>query len=260
MHLQFSKYQGAGNDFVLIDNRSGVLKNPTQDTVAFLCDRRFGIGADGLMLLEKADGYDFRMVYYNSDGLESTMCGNGGRCITAFAKQIGAIDKYAKFFAIDGEHEAEVMENGEVDLKMIDIQGVEHIGDDRFMDTGSPHYVRFVDDIHRLDVFAEGQKIRYNERFKAEGTNVNFVSIQSDHIEVATYERGVEDETLACGTGVVASSIATAIRTDLKQNQFSIKTKGGQLRVRFDIVDGQGFRDVWLRGAATFVFAGVVEL
>ena len=260
MRLQFSKYQGAGNDFVLIDNRNGVLNNPTQQTVAFLCDRRFGIGGDGLMLLENAEGYDFRMVYFNSDGHQSTMCGNGGRCITAFAKQVGAIDRRTTFIAIDGEHEAEVLQNSEVDLKMIHVQGVENIGKDHFMDTGSPHYVNFVNDIHKLDVFEEGRKIRYNERFSEEGTNVNFVSIQSDHIEVATYERGVEDETLACGTGVVASSIATAIHTGLKQNQFSIKTKGGQLRVRFDIENQQSFKNVWLQGPATHVFDGEIEI
>lgn len=260
MRLHFSKYQGAGNDFVLIDNRSEVLKNPTPQIVARLCDRRFGIGADGLMLLEKAEGYDFRMIYYNADGNESTMCGNGGRCITAFAQQIGAISNNATFIAIDGPHEAVVHSDGDVDLKMISVSGIETIQNDKFLDTGSPHYVSFVDDINQLDIYKEGRNIRYNDRFKAEGTNVNFVSIHSNHLEVATYERGVEDETLACGTGVVASSIAAAIRLELKQNNFAIKTKGGELGVRFEIEDEQNFKNVWLKGPATHVFEGSIDI
>ncbi|MEN9444374.1 MAG: hypothetical protein RIS47_1264 [Bacteroidota bacterium] len=258
MNLAFSKYQGAGNDFILVDNRKKVLTNATTEQIAKLCDRRFGIGADGLMLLEEAEGYDFRMIYYNSDGREGSMCGNGGRCITAFAAAVGAISAQTTFIATDGPHEAEILADGTVRLKMIDVTQVENIAADCYLNTGSPHYVRFTDNIHTLNVYAEGRSVRYNERFAAIGTNVNFVSQKANLLEVATYERGVEDETLACGTGVVAASMAACLASNGTLTAFDIRTKGGKLHVDFAYHAPAHFTNVWLQGPAEFVFSGEI--
>lgn len=257
MKLKFSKYQGTGNDFVLIDNRNQIINPNNYHLIKQLCDRRFGIGGDGLMLLENANGYDFRMRYYNSDGREGSMCGNGGRCIVAFAYHLGVVTNQAKFIAIDGDHEAEVnkTENEiQVSLKMIDVSNIE-LGDGfYFLDTGSPHYVQFINNHENFDTYTEGKKIRYNDRFTKEGTNVNFVSLQEKNITVSTYERGVEDETYSCGTGVVASAISSSFKTN--SNQFKIKTKGGNLEVHFNKINSNQINDIWLIGPATHVFDG----
>lgn len=261
MKLEFSKYQGTGNDFILIDNRNGIIAPDNYSLIEQLCDRRFGIGGDGLMLLENAEGYDFRMRYYNSDGKEGSMCGNGGRCIIAFAYHLGVITKQAKFIAVDGEHLAKVdkMENEiQVSLKMIDVLDIE-LGDDfYFLDTGSPHFVQFISNHENFDTFTEGKKIRYNSRFAEEGTNVNFVSLQGQDITVSTYERGVEDETYSCGTGVVASAISSGFK--INSNQFKIKTKGGNLEVHFNKINNNQIKDIWLIGPATYVFNGTIMI
>ncbi len=261
MKVEFSKYQGTGNDFVLIDNRNGVVVPDNFALIEKLCDRRFGIGGDGLMLLENAEGFDFRMRYYNSNGKEGSMCGNGGRCIVAFAYHLGLISDTAKFIAVDGEHEATIIktDNGiQVSLKMIDVLDIE-LGDDfYFLNTGSPHFVRFIPKHDNFDTFTEGKKIRYNNRFAAEGTNVNFVSIQDQNITVSTYERGVEDETYSCGTGVVASAISASFKTN--SNQFKIKTKGGDLEVHFKKVNNKQIENIWLIGPATHVFDGSLKI
>lgn len=259
MDLQFFKYQGTGNDFVLIDNRSQSLALSTEQ-VAMLCHRSFGIGADGLILLELEPGVDFKMVYFNSDGRESSMCGNGGRCITAFAKHLGLIDKEAKFLAIDGLHEARIS-NGIVSLKMNDVRQVEAGDDYYYLNTGSPHYVQFVEDVQHMNVFEEGRKIRYNERFSEEGTNVNFIEKQDDALFVRTYERGVENETLSCGTGVTASALVAALRgLSTEKNSCRIRTLGGDLNVKFEKVLENNFYNIWLEGPATLVFKGDIEL
>ncbi|MEL6865320.1 MAG: diaminopimelate epimerase [Bacteroidota bacterium] len=260
MNIPFSKYQGTGNDFVLIDNRKEVYLN-MEDTAAIrqICDRRFGIGADGLILLEEADDYDFKMVYFNADGRQSSMCGNGGRCITAFAHHLGIIDQEARFLAIDGPHEARIREDQWVELKMIDVAEVE-VGEDYFLlNTGSPHYIIFVEDIDDINVVENGQAIRYSRRFRKEGVNVNFVEKTSAGLIVATYERGVEDETLSCGTGVTAAAIAYHIDQQKEGEEVAIESKGGRLAVRLAAGSDGGFRDIWLCGPAQQVFSGVYK-
>lgn len=255
--LHFSKYQGTGNDFILIDN----IHNTIQINSSFikkLCDRRFGIGADGLMFLEQHDSLDFRMVYFNSNGLESTMCGNGGRCITAFAHDIGLIGSDCSFEAIDGIHQAHINDHRIVSIKMNDINNIRYSGNDFIVDSGSPHYVKFVENLQNTDVFNEGKKIRYSPEFKKDGINVNFIESKAEDIVVRTYERGVEDETFSCGTGVIASVISAHLFKKQQKNNYTVKTKGGELNVRFQ-KDGSRFHDIWLSGPAEFVFKGEIE-
>jgi diaminopimelate epimerase len=258
MKLTFYKYQGTGNDFVIIDNRKGeaVL---TKQQVKFLCDRRFGVGADGLMLLNEIEGYDFEMKYYNADGREATMCGNGGRCLVKFANDIGLRKHEYRFLAVDGVHEADIDDDGWVNLKMQDVDKVEHNRGDAVLNTGSPHYVKIMNEIRGLNVYKEGREIRYNKTFEKEGINVNFVEQVDDHIFVRTYERGVEDETFSCGTGVTASALVSA-HNDKGFNRVEVETLGGKLAVEFDKIDEEHFTDIWLCGPAVFVFKGEIEL
>ena len=259
MKLNCYKYQGTGNDFVLIDNRDNSISLSIEQ-FKWLCERRFGIGADGLMLLELAPNVDFKMVYYNSDGNESSMCGNGGRCITAFAKKIGVIENEAKFIAIDGLHEAKIIEDW-ISLKMNDVRNIEVGNDFFYLNTGSPHYVKFVSDVENVDVYSEGKKIRYNARFEAEGTNVNFIEKKENELFVRTYERGVENETLSCGTGVTAAALVSAISgASTTKNNCAIKSLGGNLNVKFEKVLENTFYNIWLEGPATFVFKTEIEL
>lgn len=260
MLIHFCKYQGTGNDFILIDNRQKQIQLSTEQ-VNKLCDRNFGIGADGLMLLEDELSYDFKMVYYNSDGNLSSMCGNGGRCITAFAKHLNIITDKTRFIAVDGPHDAQVLPDGTVSLKMCDVKSIE-VGDDYFyLNTGSPHYIKHVENIESIDVVEEGRKIRYNDRFKEEGTNVNFIERFDDHLFVRTYERGVENETLSCGTGVTAAALAAStIGLSTGKNSCVVKTLGGNLNVKFDKVLEQTFYNIWLEGPAQLVFKGSIEV
>lgn len=259
MLLNFSKYHGAGNDFIIVDNR---LESFPKDCaiIKHLCDRHFGIGADGLMLLESSAAYDFKMIYYNADGNESTMCGNGGRCITLFAKQIGLINSSAHFMGIDGEHNAIIETESIINLKMQDIPSIDIGNNYYFINTGSPHYVRFVDDVERIDVNTEGKAIRNNFNIQNGGTNVNFVDFDKDSIRVRTFERGVESETLACGTGSVASAIAYCHHTKKYLPEYKIQTQGGVLFVKFKMVNDCAFKDVWLKGPAIHVFDGKIAL
>jgi len=262
MNIPFSKYHGTGNDFILIDNRAKKLFAHQHELFAFLCDRRFGIGADGLMLIEHHETLDFRMVYVNADGKESSMCGNGGRCIVAFARKIGMLKKEkCRFIAIDGEHSATIDENNIVKLGMNDVVEVVKYGNDLVLDTGSPHYIQFLEHLNDFDVDKNGRNIRQSKAFKKEGINVNFVVVtQQNSIEVATYERGVEAETYSCGTGVVAASIATA--TQQEQAGFvemAVKTKGGKLGVSFERNENM-FTNVCLIGKATHVFDGKITV
>lgn len=258
MKLQFYKYQGTGNDFVILDNRDGAIRLSNAQ-IKLVCDRRFGIGADGLMLLEKAAGYDFKMLYYNSDGNESTMCGNGGRCLVKFAYHKEVFKNMATFIAIDGPHEAFVADNGWVHLKMIDVKNVEKGDGYFFMNTGSPHHVKFVKEVSEYPVYNEGKSIRYSDKYVSnKGTNVNFAEVQQDtSLFVRTYERGVEDETYSCGTGVTAAAIA-ALNIGLK-SPVQIKTLGGNLSVAFEERNGV-FENVYLNGPAEFVFSGEIDL
>jgi diaminopimelate epimerase len=258
MEIQFSKYQGTGNDFVIIDNRDGsIALSNTQ--IAFLCDRKFGVGSDGLIMLGKANEYDFSMAYYNADGTEGTMCGNGGRCLVQYAHDHGIVKENYVFIAIDGPHEAKIESNGWIHLKMSDVNAVE-TGENFFVtNTGSPHYVQLVNDIKQFDVFAKGKEIRYNDRFKADGVNVNFIEFHDDHLFVRTYERGVENETYSCGTGVTASAITTHLNK-LGEHRVSIKTIGGALAVSFNNLGGGHFNHIWLQGPGTFVYSASINL
>ena len=256
MQIHFYKYQGTGNDFILLANRKQEYSHITKEQVRTLCDRHFGIGADGLMLLNDSADYDFEMKYYNSDGNESSMCGNGGRCITAFAKKLGLITKEATFTAIDGIHVATIDEEDVVDLNMNDVRSM-IIREESFeLNTGSPHYVHYIDEVKNLDVKKEGALIRYSPLYKEEGINVNFVEVISNkEIFVRTYERGVEDETLSCGTGVTASAL-TFIKDMFGEQIVTVSTLGGRLNVRCHNVDGQFFRNICLSGKAEYVFEG----
>lgn len=258
MKLHFYKYQGTGNDFVILDNRQGIFDASRTDLIKQICDRRFGVGADGFMLLENTPGYDFKMVYFNADGNESTMCGNGGRCLVAFAHKMGVFEKDTRFLAIDGEHWANI-QDGIVHLKMIDIAQVEQNETFCWLNTGSPHYVKFVKNIADYPVFEEGKSIRYNDRFKAEGTNVNFAEkIAENEIFVRTYERGVEDETYSCGTGVTAAALVASLKGFT--SPVKIKTLGGNLSIGFKANKSGGFEEVYLNGPAELVFEGEIEV
>ncbi|MCR5697947.1 MAG: diaminopimelate epimerase [Marinilabiliaceae bacterium] len=267
MELLFEKYQGAGNDFVMLNNLDGCYDSITVEQIALLCDRRFGIGADGLMLLTKSDVADaeFRMVYYNQDGSRASFCGNGARCICAFASSVTngelmAKGNYCKFVADDAMHVARVSE-GWVDLKMVDVDEVLQLAGGTFLNTGVPHFVRIEASkatLDNVDIMQVAPKIRYSEPFKPAGTNVNFISIiNNNEIAVRTYERGVEGETLACGTGIVASAITASLTTNT--NQFKVHARGGDLTVCFD-AHGHSFHNVWLGGPAIKVFSGVINI
>ncbi|SDN08172.1 diaminopimelate epimerase [Daejeonella rubra] len=262
MKLDFLKYEGAGNDFILIDNRNETfsLVDDTE-TIKKLCDRHFGIGADGLMVLQMKNGFDFEMLYFNADGREGSMCGNGGRCIVAFANHLKVIEGETNFLAVDGPHYATISENGNwVSLQMIDVQDIKTDGDAFVLNTGSPHYVLEVEDLASKDVYQDGKTIRYNETYSAKGINVNFVEDLGDHYFVRTYERGVENETFACGTGVTAVSMAMAKKKGLTGRiKNSIRVPGGNLNVNFNY-DGNSFNNVFLEGPATFVFEGSINI
>ncbi len=259
MQFLFHKYQGTGNDFIILDNRQAAYNELTPKQVRFFCERRYGIGADGLMLLNEKEGYDFEMIYYNADGNASSMCGNGGRCLVKFAHDIGLRKLTYKFLAVDGEHEAEINDKI-VRLKMKDVETVDEHGTYAVLNTGSPHYVKFVSDLQSIDVAVAGKNIRNSEGYAAEGINVNFVeNTGEDSIAVRTYERGVENETLSCGTGVTAASLVSA-HNERGFNRVEVKTQGGNLSVEFNKLADRHFIDVWLCGPATFVFKGEIEI
>ncbi|WP_222984414.1 diaminopimelate epimerase [Flagellimonas meishanensis] len=254
MKFTFFKYQGTGNDFVIIDNRSNFFPKKDTKLVETLCDRRFGIGADGLILLENDKMSDFKMVYYNADGNQSSMCGNGGRCLVAFANYLGIVDNECTFSAIDGIHQATI-EGNTVTLKMNDVSEIRETEIYGFLDTGSPHHVQLVSGLDDFDVPNEGRKIRYG-LYGQQGSNINFVEQQGDNnFMVRTYERGVEDETLSCGTGVTAVALAMHKLGRTKSNQVDIVTKGGNLSISFDNSNGV-YSNILLTGPAVQVFKG----
>ena len=253
--MTFYKYQGTGNDFIIVDNRLQHISKNDTNRIAELCDRRFGIGADGFILLENDSEADFKMVYFNADGNESSMCGNGGRCITAFAKYLGLINNDTSFNAIDGLHHAKI-EGNIVHLQMQDVESIDVFEDHLFLDTGSPHHVEMVSAIDDFNVKSQGAKIRYGVPYGSAGSNVNFVEqISENSFAVRTYERGVEDETLSCGTGVTAVAIAMHEKAKTHAKSVDLKTPGGDLRVTFEKTD-KGYKNVWLIGPATQVFKG----
>ena len=256
--MTFYKYQGTGNDFVIVDNRLQFIDKNDTKRIATICDRRFGIGADGFILLENDENVDFKMVYYNADGNESTMCGNGGRCIVAFAKFLNIIDNETEFIAVDGLHKAKI-EDGLVHLQMQDVSEIESFENHIFLDTGSPHHVELVSELKNFDVKSNGSKIRYAEPYNEAGSNVNFVEqLSIENFAVRTYERGVEDETLSCGTGVTAVALAMHKSGKTKADKISLQTQGGQLKVTFNFND-KAYNNIWLIGPAQQVFKGEIE-
>lgn len=256
----FYKYQGAGNDFILIDNRQLDFQYNDYLQIRQLCDRRFGIGADGLMLLQLREGYDFEMLYFNADGKPGSMCGNGGRCIVAFARQLGIIDKETDFLAVDGPHYARISAAGnQVDLQMINVAQISRDGEAFVLNTGSPHYVEQVSGLKEKDVYTSGKAIRNNDTYRAEGINVNFAEDMGDYVFVRTFERGVEDETYACGTGVTAVALALAADKGLQgAQQTRIEVPGGKLQVSFR-AEGGSFSHIFLCGPAELVFEGDIR-
>ncbi|HEY9489996.1 MAG TPA: diaminopimelate epimerase [Chryseosolibacter sp.] len=264
MRIHFFKYQATGNDFVLINNLSGSYKF-SQDQIRSICDRRFGVGADGLMLIEKHPAVNFNLRYFNSDGSQS-LCGNGSRAAVSLAASLGLVNGHAKFEAFDGIHDAEILEDGNIRLRMNDVREVKRMNEDYFVNTGSPHFIRFLSDVGNHPVFDEGRQIRTSDMFSPGGTNVNFVEkTDQNTIFVRTYERGVEDETLSCGTGVTAAALASSYHG--LTSPVTVKTLGGVLQVEFssrhsDLPAGQAdtFHDIYLIGPAKLVFEGDLEL
>lgn len=259
--LNFQKYQGAGNDFIVIDDLESSFDEDDTVLVRRLCDRRYGIGADGLMLLRKHPNYDFQMIYFNADGHHGSMCGNGARCIVAFAKHKGLITDKTAFLAADGVHHAAINPSGDwVNLQMTDVNTVARDKEAYIINTGSPHYVCLVKGLADFPVYEHGQIIRNSESYRTEGINVNFVEQDTDGYFVRTYERGVEDETLACGTGATAAAIAMAIhRQQEGRINTRIRVKGGELTIRFKRTDSR-FSDIWLEGPAKHVFQGEISI
>jgi diaminopimelate epimerase len=260
MEIEFYKYQGTGNDFVMIDNRKDVFRKENIELIAHLCDRRFGIGGDGLILLENDTDTNFKMVYYNSDGNQSTMCGNGGRCLVAFAKKLHVIKNDCSFNAIDGLHNASITEDGTVSLQMIDVTDIKAELNYTFLNTGSPHHVELVDDLEYFNVKENGAAIRYGGLYGKEGSNINFVKqVDSTTFSLRTYERGVEGETLACGTGATAVAIAMNATGMTEATSIDVNVEGGKLAVSFDKKDNR-YVNVFLIGPAKFVFKGSIGI
>lgn len=262
MKIHFYKYQAAGNDFVLIDNREGHL-SVSIDQVKHICDRKFGVGGDGLILLEKDPSADFKMVYFNSDGSQS-LCGNGCRTAIDLASKLKMINGSTRFSAYDGPHRGSILEDGLIRLQMNDVAEVKRLGDDFFIHTGSPHVIRFVSDLENHPVVDEGRAIRYSEPLKPGGTNVNFVELLEENtLAIRTYERGVEDETLSCGTGITAAALAAHFKG--YQSPVRVKARGGDLKVEFQASapnSGQAdrFHGIFLIGPAKMVYQGELEL
>lgn len=255
MKLHFSKYQGTGNDFILIDNRDNSF-DPSADQIVALCDRKFGIGADGLILVQNHDDLDYKMVYFNSDGTQS-LCGNGSRCGFAFAQSLGIVDNHATFETTDGIHQIKE-EGGLIHFQLFDVESLNQEGNDWYVDTGSPHYIKIVQDTESVNIVPEGRKIRNLPAYSRQnGTNVNFAQLLQDVVRIRTYERGVEDETLSCGTGATAVAIVAGKLG--QESPVKIETKGGNLFVAFDKEDGF-FSNIWLAGPAEKVFEGTVSV
>lgn len=260
MKIEFYKYQGTGNDFVILENRTGKYDEITPAQVKQICNRRFGVGADGLMLLNPHAKLDFEMIYYNADGNPGSMCGNGGRCMVKFAKDQGMYKVTYRFMAVDGAHEADIDMHGIVRLKMQDVNSVELHSGYALLNTGSPHMVRYASNVADIDVLESGSEIRYSKNFEKEGINVNFAeSLERDGIFVRTYERGVEDETMSCGTGVTASALMFAHNAK-GFNRVEVKTPGGHLSVEYTKNDDEHFENIWLCGPAELVFKGEVKV
>jgi diaminopimelate epimerase len=255
--LSFTKFQSTGNDFILIDARAPEMREKalslSRSEIARICDRRFGVGGDGFILLLSREGYDFEMRNYNSDGGECTMCGNGARALVQFAHSIGIIREHYRFIAIDGEHEAKI-ENGQIQVKMKDVESAIPTPAGMTFDTGSPHLIRMVSDLTDFPVVEEGRKLRNSTLFMPAGINVNFVEKKDGQLFIRTYERGVEDETLSCGTGIIAAALAMGEHS----GDVTFQARGGTLRVKFE-TQGTSFRNIWLIGPSARTFEGIIR-
>ena len=259
MEYNFYKYQGTGNDFILIDDRSNSFPIKDNALVARLCDRRFGIGADGLILIQNVESSDFKMIYFNSDGNESTLCGNGARCTIAFAKFLGCIGNETTFEAIDGLHSAYIKDTI-VSLQMHDVSEIHNFESHSFLDTGSPHHVEMVNNLKEFNVFSNGKRIRNGSPYNEAGTNVNFVEqLSEDQFSIRTYERGVEDETLSCGTGATAVALAMHKNKKTSSNKIRINVVGGVLEIQFESSE-KGYSQIFLSGPAEQVFSGTFKI
>jgi diaminopimelate epimerase len=256
MPITFNKYHGTGNDFIIIDNRGGFFNPDDHNFVNKLCERRFGIGADGLILVNDHIDHDYEMKYFNADGRESSMCGNGGRCTVAFAAKHGIAGNNQKFQAADGPHSASIKDNI-VSLGMMDVLPPKTINSYHYIDTGSPHYIIPVPDVSIIDVFEKGKSLRWSDSFAPVGTNVNFIELLEDGIKVRTFEKGVEAETLSCGTGVIASAISSRWGKSVDKQLVNVYTQGGQLLVEFTIKSDK-VQNICLTGPAVFVYAGTL--
>lgn len=256
MIFEFYKYQATGNDFIIIDDREELFEIDDSNLIKSLCERKMGVGADGLILLRNHNSYDFEMIYFNSDGNQSTLCGNGARCIVSFANTLDIISSKSTFLAIDGIHQANIYDKS-VSIKFNDIKSIQFDNGNYIVDSGSPHFITFKDNIENLDVEGEGRSIRNMDKFSRDGINVNFVSL-GDSIRIRTYERGVESETLSCGTGAVAASIALFYSGLFEDNEVDLQTNGGLLSVTFDEFNGV-FKNIWLTGEANLVYIGEFE-
>lgn len=259
--IDFYKFHGTGNDFICIDCRESNI-TLSRPRIKQLCHRRFGVGADGLILLQKEKDYDFKMKYYNADGKESSMCGNGGRCIVLFAAMRGIVKKQYIFTAADGVHEAHLHDDEVVDLKMKDVEAIDKRADGWFINTGSPHHMAYAIDLEKIDLIKEAWNIRYSDEYRSEGVNVNFIYTNDKEkgLTLRTYERGVENETMSCGTGVTAAALVSYEAGKIKNTEVDVNTPGGQLQVRFSPLGaGKGYTDIWLSGPATFVYHGCVD-
>ena len=262
MLVHFSKYHGTGNDFIMIDGRDQDTAHFDTSLIHRLCDRRFGIGGDGLIILEKSQSFDFTMRYFNSDGREGTMCGNGGRCISAFARRLGIFNSHTTFEGIDGAHEASVLPDGKIRLKLVDLEGIEQLEDGYLLYTGSPHFVLFVKDLDQIAVEKEGAEFRHQERFGQGGVNVNFVEAgpAANQIAVRTFERGVEGETLSCGTGAAAAAITSCFHSGSDIFSYNVQTRGGILNVEFKSLSAQNYKEIYLTGPASHVYDGSIDI
>jgi len=262
MLVHFSKYHGTGNDFILTDGRSLQISPFNSGIIRQLCDRRFGIGADGLIILEKSENFDFTMKYFNADGREGTMCGNGGRCISAFARKLGIVSRKTVFEGIDGIHTASFSARGDIRLKLADVSGLTEMEDGYLLNTGSPHFVKLAENLDELDVERLGAEIRQQDRFGPGGVNVNFLEADAhtDQLAVRTFERGVEGETWSCGTGVTAAAIMASFHFNTDRSSFTVRTRGGLLNVAFRREDKQEYRDIYLTGPALHVYDGTIDI
>ena len=259
MKINFSKYNGAGNDFILIDGRENSINN-NKSLIKYLCDRNFGIGADGLIILKESNNCDFEILHYTSDGNLGSLCGNGSRCAVLFAYNKGIIMRKTIFYAFDGIHNAEILENGLIKMEMKVNSDIAINSYGTWLDTGSPHLVIEKNNTDKLDVNNEGRLIRYNDFYKKEGVNVNFIEkISDDQFKIRTYERGVENETLACGTGSTASAICMNFLGRTNSSNITMKCKGGDLNVQFNL-SKRGYQEISITGPAKLVYDGTIKV